>query len=167
MKKSTTSSSQSCGRPERRVVLVVDADSSYADTLSSTWSQLRLADELRVVQSREEALNFLHDSFGSNGSAPIAAVVLDPDATGEDTGAFLREVRKHWGKTRVPTVFWTRDGEKYDVLEGRGVDSVLKKPMVLRLIQALDTACQLRVQRFSPFAGSSTLTERKVDRTPE
>ena len=138
---------------DRRVVLYVDSDGSYADTLSSAWSQLRLDEDLHVVAGRKQALDFLSDTHNRNGSPAVAAVILDPDVTGEETGEFLRKIRRRCPGTPAPVVFWTRDGEKYQVLEGRGVNAVLQKPAVLRMIAALDGACRLRIQRFTPFAG--------------
>lgn len=159
MKKRSRSASKKPSAPEHRSILCVDPDASYADILRDAWSQLHLADELHVLNSRETALEFLGSACGENGQRPLAAVVLDPEATGEETGPFVREVRKHCGKDAVPIVFWSQDGDKYRVLEGRGVESVLKKPMVLRLIQELDAACQLRVQSFLPYNGSRSFTQ--------
>ncbi len=159
MKKTTRSAKKNLNTPERRTILCVDPDASCAGILHEAWSQLRLADTLHVVPDQEEALKFLASAHGENGQGSLAAVVLDPDATGEETGPFMRKVRKYGGKDAVPIVFWSQDGDKYRVLEGRGVESILKKPMVLRLIQALDAACQLRVQRFHPYKGNSLFAD--------
>lgn len=152
MKTSAIETTKQGRAAERRTVLCVDPDESYAGMLNNAWRQLQLADDLHIVRSREEALQFL-ESVGDGDTRP-AAVVLDPEMTGEETGAFMREVRKHCGKRKVPIMFWSRDSEKYEVLEGLGVDSVLKKPAVLRLVQSLDEACQLGVQQFNPHAGA-------------
>ena len=143
---------------DRRIVLYVDGDASYADSMRSVWSQLRLDEGLHIVVGREQALEFLSDADGKNGAPDVAAVILDPDATGDETGDFMREIRRRLSGRPAPVVFWTRDGAKYQVLEGKGVDAVLQKPMVLRLIAALDGACRLRVQPFAPFAGGMPAT---------
>lgn len=152
MKTKASLASKQDGTVEGRTVLCVDPDASYAEMLHNAWQQLRLADDLRVAHSREEALALL-DAALDGGSCP-AAVVLDPEATGEETGAFMREMRKHCGRAKVPIIFWSQDSEKYEVLEGLGVDSVLKKPAVLRLIQSLDEVCELSVDQFQPFPGN-------------
>ena len=140
----------------RRTILCVDPDGLHGNNLYDTWQQLRLADELHIAHSPEEAIRFL-DSAG-NGSGPgfPVAIVLDPDATGEETGPLVRELKHRCAAESVPVVFWTRNGEMYRVLEGRTVDSVLEKPMILRLIHALDEACGLTIQRFDSGPGSST-----------
>ena len=141
--------------PTGRTVLCVDRDETCAGMLQDAWMQLRFADHLHVVHSQEEASAFLCTVDVQGRSAPLAAVILDPEATGEATGAFVRQVRTHYGKDLVPIMLWSRDSRTYKVLEGRSVESVLSKPMVLRLIQSLDAACKLRVQHFQPFAGNS------------
>ena len=143
--------SKTDGRVGERAVLCVDTDASYADMLHKAWQQLRLANDLHIARSREEALDIL-DAALDGGSRP-AAVVLDPEATGEETGAFMREVRQHCGRGKVPIIFWSQDSEKYEVLEGLGVESVLRKPGVLRLVQSLHEVCEISVHSFLPFPG--------------
>ncbi len=138
--------------PTGRTVLCVDRDETCAGMLQDAWMQLQFADDLHIVRSQEEALAFLR--CAETEQVPLAAVILDPEATGDETGAFVQEVRKHCGKDAVPIMFWSRDSKKHKVQESRSVESVLKKPMVLRLIQSLDTACRLRVRHFKPFAGN-------------
>lgn len=151
MKTKTKLASKQGGAAARRTVLCVDPDESYASMLDNAWRQLQLDDDLRIARSREEALLFL-EAARDGGTRP-AAVVLDPEVTGEETGAFMREMRQHCGKAKVPIVFWSHDSEKYEVLEGLGVESVLKKPAVLRLVQSLDECCDLGVRNFMPHAG--------------
>ena len=154
MKSKASLASKQDGTVGGRTVLCVDPDASYAEMLHNAWQQLRLADDLRVAHSREEALALL-DAALDGGNCP-AAVVLDPEATGEETGAFMREVRKHCGRAKVPIVFWSQDSEKYEVLEGLGVESVLRKPGVLRLVQSLHEVCELSVHSFLPFPGDQS-----------
>lgn len=130
----------------QRTILVVDRNDKCDETLKEAWSRLGLVDELKVEGDSDKALNTLRDGLKARGRRPVAAVVLDPEATGEDTGSFLREVRKSASRRELPVLLWTRDGETYDLLAGKGVDTVLRKPMVLRLIQSLDSACDLRVR---------------------
>lgn len=137
-----------------RTVLCVDPDETYARMLHDAWMKLQFADDLHIVRSPAEAVAFISSDAVQLGLVPLAAVILDPAAIGEETGAFVRAMRKYCGKDSVPLVFWSQDSEKYEVLEGRGVELVLKKPMVLRLIHALDRACQLSVKHFKPFAGN-------------
>ena len=144
---------------QQRTVLFVDRDKEHTLALCNAWSQLRLADELRVAESREQALEMLQAAAEKKDVPPVAAVVLDPEITGEDTGAFMRDVRKYCGGDRTPVVFWSRNGQQYEVLGGLGVESVLRKPMVLRLIQALDSACPLKTQPFPPFPGNALIEE--------
>ena len=154
MKRTIRTASKQSGAQDRRIILYMEPDPSFAETLHDAWVQFQFADALHIVHSCDEALQFLNSIQGSRGDAPVAAVVLDPDATGEDTGAFVRDVRKYCGNAQVPIVFWSRNSDKYKVLEGLGVESVLHKPMVMRLIQSLDAACKLKVQHVQPFAGN-------------
>ena len=103
---------------QQRTVLFVDRDKEHTLALCNAWSQLRLADELRVAESREQALEMLQAAAEKKDVPPVAAVVLDPEITGEDTGAFMRDVRKYCGGDRTPVVFWSRNGQQYEVLEG-------------------------------------------------
>lgn len=131
----------------RRTILVVDSNWHDARALQDAWDRLGLLDELRVVGDRVQALEVLrrlNRHKRADKSPPVAAVVLDPEMTGETTGDFMRAVRRSAGRKQAPVLFWTRDGEKYEVLEGRGVESVLPKETVLRLIQTLDEVCSLR-----------------------
>lgn len=134
-----------------KTVLYVDPDESCAVMLHDVWKRLHLVDDLHVVRSREEALAFLDSA--EIGNVHLAAIVLDPEAVGEATGTFVRALRKRCGKSRVPIMFWSHDSEKYEVLEGRGIESVHKKPMVLHLIQSLDAACQPAPKTFSRHPG--------------
>ncbi len=148
--------------PTGRTVLCVDRDETCAGMLQDAWMQLRFADHLHIVPSQEEASAFLCSVDVQGGPAPLAAVILDPEATGEATGAFVRQVRTHCGKDMVPIMLWSRESRTYKVLEGRSVESVLSKPMVLRLIQSLDAACDLRIQHFKPFTGNRMFTHPAV-----
>jgi len=146
-------------KPDRRTVLFVDHDPEHTLALCNAWSQLRLADELRLAESRDEALEMLQKAGKNKDIPPVAAVVLDPETTGEGTGQFMRDVRKYCGGAKTPVVFWSRNGQQYEVLEGLGVESILRKPMVLRLIQALDAACHLKTHDFPPFPGSALVEQ--------
>lgn len=130
MSTSTRTVSKQCSAVGRRSVLCVDPDESYAVMLHDVWQQLQLADDLHIVRSQEEALAFL--DAARSGNTLTAAIVLDPEATGEATGAFVRALRKRCGKKRVPIMFWSRDSQKYEVLEGRGIESVHRNSMAGR-----------------------------------
>lgn len=157
MNKWTGSINRKPEMPGGRTVLCVDPDPSCAAALQDAWAQLHLADDLHIVGSQEGALDFLSSAQSRSEQGSVAAVVLDPDATGEESGLFVYEVRKHCGKEPVPILLWSRDSDKYKELEGRDVEGVIKKPKVLRLIQSLDEACRLRVRHFRPFTGSSSV----------
>lgn len=135
-----------------RTILVVENDETCGRELQEAWRRLRLDDKLRIVKSRQEALEVLRDSV-ERGSNPVAAVVLDPDATGEETGRFLREIRAVASGEHCPVTLWAREGLGYEALDGASVDSVEHKPMILRLIQTLDGLCDLRSRKFAPYAG--------------
>lgn len=143
------------GSGTRRTILFVDND-AYADALRDVWSQLRLTAELRVASTHEKALSVLRDASKESSGAPLAAIVLDPEVTGEATGSFLREVQDAVTKHGAAVVLWTRDIAKYGILEGRGADSVLQKPMFLRLIRALDEACRPPAPGFPPTLGDGS-----------
>ena len=128
--------------------------------LKAAWRQLGLYDDLRIVADPEKAVSLFREAEAGNAAAPVAAVVLDPETTGEGTGDFLRRVRETSSGNPVPIVFWSRDHAKYRALEGREVVSVVPKPMVLRVIQALDEACGLRKRPFAPFAGGTLARQR-------
>lgn len=136
-----------------RTILLVDNDAFHVEALRSAWSQLRLSDELHVAGDHENALRFLRRAAKDKKAGRVAAIVLDPNATGEETGAFLREVRSNYARHVAPVLLWTRDRRKYGVLEGQNVISVLQKTMVLKVIASLDEACRLRMHRFTPFLG--------------
>lgn len=144
----------------RRTILFVDND-SYADALRNAWVQLRLADELKVVPDRDKALELLRDAADGRADKPIAVIVVDPEMTGEDTGEFLRQVRRTASVHRAPVMLWTGDAERYRVLEGKSVDAVLQKPMFLRLFQTLLTACQLKVRKPIPHPDGISTGQRR------
>lgn len=148
------------GHPEEagnRCILLVDGNGGGAP-LTDAWRQLRLCDDLNIVADPEKAVSLLREA--GHTFSPVAALVLDPETTGEGTGDFLRRVRTTSSGKPVPIVFWSRDHTKYRALEGRGVVSVVPKPMVLRVIQALDEACGLRKRHFAPFAGGALARRR-------
>ncbi len=139
-----------------RVIVVVDDDAALMEQLKRVWLQLQVADDLHVFSNATDAERDLQDLAAQNNMPPVAAIVLDPDVAGEQTGAFLRAVRHYYGKYQTPVIMWTRDRAKYKVLDGCGADSVLRKPMVLRVIQALDATCQLNWNRFAPYPGNQS-----------
>ena len=122
-----------------RTILFVDND-GYASALRDVWPELGLGANLKVMQHYEDALTILWDAELKGNGASITAIVVDPEVTGEETGVFLRQVQDTASDNHVPLLLWTRDVERYDVLEGSAVDLVLQKPMFLRLIRALDSA---------------------------
>lgn len=71
-----------------RIILLVDNDGSHGEALRRAWSQLRLSELLHVYSKHEDALQFIRNAEKDKDAAPIAAIVLDPDATGEETGGF-------------------------------------------------------------------------------
>lgn len=145
MKKGPRKTDAHADRDRPRTVILVADNDRYTGSLRGIWSQLHLQDGLDVVSDRRKAVEKIAQARANPDAPDVAAVILEPETTGEETGQFLREIRGAVPERHVPVVFWTRDGKKYDVLEGNGVDSVLQKPRVLRLIHALDSACQLRV----------------------
>ena len=148
---------QKSNKGSTRCVLVIDSDEKAAQALKEAWERLKLSEELQFVSDRDEAMKIVRTNGKQKSAARMVGVVMDPETTGEETGPFLRELRKHFGSQMTPVVFWTRDGKMYEVLEGRGVESVQRKPAILRVIQALDSACTLKVrQPFTPYLGHKT-----------
>jgi hypothetical protein len=92
----------------------------------------------------------------------VAAVVLDPEATGMETDHFLRAVRSNSGSKRMPVVVWSADRNARAWRAKSGVATVVPKPMFLRLIQALDKACGLRMSSFRPHVGGLPPEEDNV-----
>lgn len=153
MKTGTKSQRNNSKREVRRYILVVDGDGGAAP-LKAAWRQLYLSDDLRVVTDPETAIGLLQEAAGG-GAPSVAAVVLDPDTTGAETGHFLCRARAVPTANPVPMVLWSRDGAKYAALKKNGVASLVRKPMVLRVVQVLDAACGLRRHPFAPFAGGT------------
>ena len=160
MRTDTKSKEHDSNEAARRYVLLVDGNGG-GGPLKAAWRQLGLNDDLRIVADPEKAVRLLREAETGSAAAPVAALVLDPETTSEGTGDFLRRVRTTLSGNPVPIVFWSRDHSKYRALEGGEVVSVVPKPMVLRVIQALDGACGLRKRPFAPFAGG-TLARRRA-----
>lgn len=122
--------------------------------LRDAWKKLHLTDRLHVVEDFREALVFMAKvdrKIKGAMHAGVAAVILDPHITGENTGLFLRAVERITEHRNIPIVLWTGRDKSYEVLEGRGVDSVSPKPYILQLVQRLDAACGLRASPGRPF----------------
>lgn len=160
MKMGTKSKKDISNGAVRRYILLVDGDGGAAP-LKAAWRQLRLCGDLPIVPDPEKAVSLLREVEAGTAAEPVGAVVLDPETTGEGTGDFLRRARETSSGNPVPIVFWCRDREKCRALEGRGLASIVPKPMVLRVIQALDKACGLRKRPFVPFA-SGTLARQQA-----
>ncbi len=142
----------------KKTVLVIDGNAQAVEALHRAWQQLQLAENLHIVMDHDKAVDYLRDyeqkkKEYSDDEEEIAAIILDPEMTGEQTGEFMREIRRNKECRDTPILFWTTEERKYQVLEGRGVDAVESKSRILRLIQKLNDECELRVRPFPPFSG--------------
>lgn len=147
------------GEQQRRTVLVVDGNEKTAEALRLAWGKLQLAENLYLVMNYRDALKYLHECSKekqANGHIKddIAAVILDPMMTGEETGNILRAIRHNEACSNTPILFWTDTNSGYEVLKGKGVDAIEYKPRILSLIQKLDAECNLRVMPFHPYTGA-------------
>lgn len=137
-----------------RLVLAVEGDTDYVQALREAWTQLGVRNGLRIVPGPDDALRILRTAAAAgNGSSQLAvvAVVLDPEMTGEQTGAFLREVRQICNGQSIPVIVWSNHASAYKILEGKGVAGAVPKPLLLPLIQELHSTSRLDVRPTPPF----------------
>lgn len=151
----------------KRTVLVIDGSKKAAEALQRAWLQLQIADNLHIVPDHDGAVKYLReyeqkDEKYSDDKEEIAAIILEPEVTGEQTGEFMRQIRRNKACRGVPVLFWTTEGTKYKVLEGRGVNAAEPKARILRLIQRLNDCYELQVRPFPPFTGRIPAGERGV-----
>lgn len=136
-----------------QVLLVVDRSGETEKQLRESWRQLHLENSLIVVKSRAEAQCMLQETVGKRHLTQVAAIILDPDTTEEETGIFMREARLICKRRNIPIFLWTRNNKTYKALESNGNSKVVHKSGILQLIHKLHEAGLLTISPFHPHSG--------------
>ncbi len=136
-----------------QVLLVVDRSGETEKQLRESWRQLHLENSLIFVKTRAEAQGILQETVGKRHLAQVAAIILDPDTTEEETGIFMREARLICKRRNIPTFLWTRNNKTYKALESNGNSKVVHKSGILQLIHKLHEAGLLTISPFRPHSG--------------
>ncbi|MGE5545543.1 MAG: response regulator [Solirubrobacterales bacterium] len=115
-------------------ILLVEDNPDDVELTMLAFRRSRMAKELRVVYSGEEAIDYLFAQgqyAGRNRSELPALVLLDLKLPGLGGLDVLRRIRENPDTKRIPVVILTTSDDETDVVAGYnlGVNSYIRKPV--------------------------------------
>ncbi len=116
------------------IVLLVEDDPGDQKLVKISLKNQRIANELRIVNSGEEALDFLyHRGKYSNESPRPYLIMLDLNMPGMGGKEFLRWIKSDDHLKKIPVVILTTSDSEQDVLESYTLQAsgYVKKPVDL------------------------------------
>lgn len=117
-----------------RVILLVEDNESDVDLTRRAFARNRIANELKVVNDGQAALDFLFGEgthAGREPGAPPALILLDLKLPKLDGIEVLSRLRADPRTRRVPVVILTSSKEQDDLAAGYdgGANSYIRKPV--------------------------------------
>jgi len=130
-------------------VVLIDSNGMASQSVEDAWKRLNIAYSLRILSSCTEARAFLRhrSKLSEEASGPdVAALIIDHSA-GQDDGLELIENTRGCSATRsIPILVYAADIKSLRKRPELVADAFVRRPMALKLVQALDSLCGLTMQ---------------------
>ena len=115
-------------------ILLVEDDPADQKLIKTSLKHQRIANELRIVNSGEEALDFLHHSGNYVKDAPHPdLILLDLNMPGMGGKEFLKRIKDDDNLKHIPVVILTTSESERDILDGYKLQAsgYVNKPVTL------------------------------------
>ena len=115
-------------------ILLVEDDPADQKLIKTSLKHQRIANELRIVNSGEEALDFLHHSGNYVKDAPHPdLILLDLNMPGMGGKEFLKRIKDDENLKHIPVVILTTSESERDIVDGYKLQAsgYVNKPVTL------------------------------------
>ena len=119
---------------EALVILLVEDDLADQKLISTSLRSEKLANELYIVQTGEEGLDFLHHRGDySNGTPQPDLILLDLNMPGMGGKEFLKQVKQDEQLKQIPVVILTTSDAERDIIDSYKLQAsgYVHKPVTL------------------------------------
>jgi CheY-like chemotaxis protein len=119
---------------EPAIVLLVEDDPGDQKLVKVSLKKQRIANELYIVSSGEEALDFLHQRGKYDGGAPRPdLILLDLNMPGMGGKGLLRLMKEDENLRKIPVVILTTSDSEQDIIDSYDLHAsgYVKKPVDL------------------------------------
>ncbi len=116
------------------IVLLVEDDPGDQKLVKVSLKKQRLANELHIVSSGEEALDFLYQRGKFDGGVPRPDLIfLDLNMPGMGGKGFLRRMKEDENLRKIPVVILTTSDSEQDIIDSYDLHAsgYVKKPIDL------------------------------------
>ena len=121
-------------RIDPAIVLLVEDDPGDQKLVKISLKRQRIANELHIVSSGEEALDFLYQRGKYNGGTPRPdLILLDLNMPGMGGKEFLKRLKKDEDLKKIPVVILTTSDSERDIIDSYHLQAsgYVKKPVDL------------------------------------
>jgi len=119
-------------------IMLVEDDPADQKLIRKSMANQKIANEMLVVDSGEEALDYLLASKADDGEHPAPELILlDLNMPGMGGKEFLRRIKADTKLDTIPVVILTTSDSERDVLESYKLHAsgYIKKPVILQDFQ--------------------------------
>jgi len=121
-------------RLEPVIILLVEDDPADQKLIRTSLENQRIANDLHIVNSGEEALDYLHcrGDYSSESPQP-ALILLDLNMPGMGGKEFLRQIKDDEDLKHIPVVILTTSDSERDIIDSYRLQAsgYVNKPMTL------------------------------------
>jgi len=119
---------------EALAILLVEDDPADQKLISTSLRSEKLANDLYIVQTGEEGLDFLHHRGDySNGTPQPDLILLDLNMPGMGGKEFLRQIKQDEQLKQIPVVILTTSNAERDIIDSYKLQAsgYVHKPVTL------------------------------------
>ena len=120
------------------VILLVEDDHGDQKLIRTSMFREKIVNELKIVSSGEEAIEYLHRSKNGDAQAPTPdLILLDLNMPGMGGKALLKQVKQDEDLKFIPIVVLTTSDSEQDIMDSYKLyaSGYIKKPITLRGFQ--------------------------------
>ncbi len=119
---------------ESLAILLVEDDPADQKLIKTSLKEQKIANDLQVVSSGEEALDFLQHRRDYSGSAVRPELILlDLNMPGMGGKAFLKQIKDDEGLKQIPVIILTTSSLERDIIDSYKLQAsgYVNKPVTL------------------------------------